>query len=394
MIPSRFLAMFFALVLLFIGLLWPATAAHLSGFFAGIAPGKPEVDAALCLLFFAAALQLRVNGKPRVLASATLLTLLATLIAITVIAHAARWVFSQLGIEVEFVYCLMFAALIAPADPLAMLRTLQLGGAAPSLTSKVVAEPFIASLCGLSFFSVLLAGPVTGTADGMSSLLMQQIAGGLLFGACLGLLGLYALRQLPRFPLALATGVIIVAASWGGAQTMALSGPFAAAVAGLILTFQDEAGEGAVLRDRLADICQPVVEVVIALLLFALVLSIVAEPIPVTYLVAAVFILPVVVLARAIVVSPLARLLRYGRDLPEELPKIVAWGGLRGGLAAALALSLPAGGDAQPIQTVVFLVLGFAILIQAPLHGLAMVSTKPLAESSPPSSAAETPSSD
>lgn len=391
MIPSRFLAMFFALVLLFIGLLWPESAAPLSAFFSGSATfGKPALDAALCLLFFAAALQLRVDGKPRVLTSATLLTLLATLIAITVIAHGARWVFAQIGFEVDFVYCLMFGALIAPADPLAMLRTLQLGGAGPALTSKAVAEPFIAGLCGLSFFSVLLAGPAAGVSGEMSSLLLQQIAGGLLFGACLGLLGMYALRQLPRFPLALAVGAVIIAASWGGGQMLALSGPFAAAVAGLILTFQDEQGEGAMLRERLADICQPVVELVIAVLLFALALVIVAAPIPSAYLVAAVFILPVVVVARVIVVSPLARLLRYGRDLPEQLPKVVAWGGLRGGLAAALALALPASGDTQLIQTVVFLVLAFSLLVQAPLHGLVMVSTKPLAESSSPSSTAET----
>ncbi len=383
MIPSRFLAMFFALLVLFVGLLWPESAVRLSGFFAAAAVlGKPALDAALCLFFFAAALQLRVDGRPRVLTSATLLTLLATLITITVIAHVARWVFAQIGIEVGLVYCLMFGALIAPADPLAMLRTLQLGGAGPALTSRVVAEPFIAGLCGLSFFSVLMAGPATGGDGGMSSLLLQQIVGGLLFGVCLGLLGLYALRQLPRFALVLAVGAVIVAASWGGAQMLALSGPFAAAVAGLILTFQDEGSAAAMLRDRLADGCQPLVEMVIALLLFALVLVIMAAPIPGAYLVAAAFMLPVVVVARAIIVSPLVRLLRYGRDVPEELPKIVAWGGLRGGLAAALALSLPAGGEAQLVQTVVFIVLAFSLLIQAPLHGLAMVSTRPLAASS------------
>lgn len=378
MIPSRFLVMLLAAGLVAAGVLRPGLLDPLTAVAGTVSSSL--IDAALCVLLFAAAVQLRARAPARTIAFAVQLSLLATLMTVLVTAVASRWVLGRLGVEVPFIHCLLFGALIAPADPLAMLRSLSLAGAADGLARRAAGEAFLASVFALVCFGVL-AARVGGADTGLFVLLMQQAGGGVLLGLCLGLLMLYVLRQHGRGAFAFALAATTVIASWGLGQALALSGPLAAAVAGACLALQDDpALGGAELRERLAAVSSHCAELVTALLLLALAMALLAAPIPDQYVGAAVFALPVAVLARAAFAGLALWVFGRRRALPGELPKTVAWGGLRGGLAAALALSLPPGSEAVLIQTVTFVVLVFSLLLQGPVHGLFLVSARPLSE--------------
>lgn len=378
MIVTRFLAMLIACALLIAGLLRPG----LFDSFTGLAAlPQAAVDAALCVLLFVAAMQLRARGPLRALAIITQFSLFGTVIAIVLIAAVAQWVFGRFGIEISYVHCLLFGALIVPADPLAMQRSLSLAGAMPALGRRAIAESLLCSLFALIFFSVT-AVRVGGADAGLFPLLMQQAGGGVLLGLCLGLLLMYALRKAAGFVLMLVLAAAAVIAAWALGEALGIGAPLAAAIAALLLAFQDdEVFGGRAARERLSDACLPWGEIATALLLLALALAVIAAQPPASYLGAAVFVLPVVITVRAALVGPAVWLFGRRWAVPDALPATMAWGGLRGGMAAALALTLPKDVEATVlIQAVVFLILAFSILIQSVGHGLMLVAKRPLRE--------------
>ncbi|MDR2878116.1 MAG: cation:proton antiporter [Chromatiales bacterium] len=378
MIVTRFLAMLLASAVLIFALLRPGALDALSAFTA-LPPAA--IDAALCVLLFAAAMQLRARGPLRALAVVMQFSLFGTVLAILLLGAVAQWVFGRFGVEVSYVYCLLFAALIAPADPLAMQRSLSLAGATPGLGRHAVAESLLSSLFGLIFFSVTVVR-IGGTKAGLFPLLMQQAGGGVLLGLCLGLLLLYALRKVSSLFAMIVCLAAAVIAAWALGQMMGIGAPLAAGIAGLVLAFQDDEIFGdAARRERLSDICLPWAEIATALLLLALAFKLVVTQPPMSYFGIAIFVLPIVVVVRTALVGSAVWLFGRRWSVPRALPATMAWGGLRGGMAAALALMLPGDDEATLlIQTIVFAMLAFSILMQSVGHGLMLVTKRPLSE--------------
>lgn len=378
MMSLRFAVVLAAFIALIVETMAPDSITGLVSAAYPYTPSAPLLEAVLCILMFGAAVQLRPRGPWRTVVISGNLVLLTTVLAVALVAAGIRWVSGRLGVDLSPALAFAFAALITPTEPLVMLRAATLGGSA-SMGRQVMAEPLLACMIALVIFEIAMAKS-GGYRGAVSALVLEQAGGAVLLGVCLGLAILWLMRLRPGAALALAAAALGVGACWYAGQILPLNGPFAAACAGLLMAFQRDGVFGDVAqRGSFEAWSARLANLLAALLPIFLLISILAkEEIPGHHLAAAAFLLPLVIVLPRALAAASVWLVGFRVPMPDELPKIAAWSGLRGGFAVALVLMLPESLGAEMIALATFVVLVFSLVLQWPACGLYLASKRPL----------------
>ncbi|HSS65392.1 MAG TPA: sodium:proton antiporter [Gammaproteobacteria bacterium] len=322
----------------------------------------------LSFLLFAGALHVNLRDLA---AQKWIVSSLATFgtVASTFVVGALYWIFGQaLGFDIGFTYCLLFGALISPTDPIAVLGILKSAGAPKSLETKITGESLFNDGIGVVVFIVLL-GLVTGgqepSAENIALLFAEEAVGGIVFGLILGGIAYWMLSRVDNYSVEVLITLAVVMGGYSFAVSIHTSGPIAMVVAGLVignhgrrLAMSESTREHLDLFWELVDeILNTVLFVLIGLELLMLELSGKA-------ITAGLIAIPVVLLARFVCVGAPVRLLKFRRSFTPGAIRILTWGGLRGGISVALALSIPAGAERDLILTTTYTVVVFSILVQ------------------------------
>lgn len=322
----------------------------------------------LAFLLFAGALHVNLGDLAR---QARVIALLATLgvLGATFLAGGFAWlVFAVVGVDVPLIWCLVFGALIAPTDPIAVLGILKTAGAPQSLATKITGESLFNDGVAVVVFLVLL-GVASGTTPAepgaIAWLFLQEAVGGVLFGAAGGWLVYRMLATVDNYQvevlitLALATGLYALAEAWH------LSAPIAIVVAGLLVGNHGRLlGMSERTREHLDTFWELVDETLNAVLFLLIGMELLVLSFRGEYLVAGLLLIPAVLLARLLSVSLPVGLLRARRSFSPHVVKLLTWGGLRGGISVALALSLPPSPVRDPLVAATYVVVVFSILVQ------------------------------
>lgn len=322
----------------------------------------------LSFLLFAGALHINLRNlaaqKWIVGSLATLGTLASTFMVGTLFWFLTR----GLGFDIGFIYCLLFGALISPTDPIAVLGILKSAGAPKSLETKITGESLFNDGIGVVVFVVLL-GLVTGgqepSAGQIGLLFAEEALGGIGFGLVLGGIAYWMLSRVDNYSVEVLITLAVVMGGYSLAVAIHTSGPIAMVVAGLVignhgrrLAMSESTREHLDLFWELVDeILNAVLFVLIGLELLILELSGKA-------ITAGLIAIPVVLLTRFLCVGAPVRLLQFRRSFTTGAIRILTWGGLRGGISVALALSIPVGSERDLILTVTYTVVVFSILVQ------------------------------
>lgn len=380
MMSLRFAVVLAAFIALIVDWMAPDAITDLMSAAHPLLPSAPVLEALLCVLMFAAAVQLRPQGPWRTVVLTGNLVALTTVLAVAMVAAGTRWVCNRIGIDLSPALAFAFAALITPTEPLAMLRAAALGGSA-AIGRRVMAEPLLACMAGLVIYEIALARS-EGYRGAISAMVLEQAGGAVLLGMCLGLATLWLVRIRPGAALAALAAVGAVAVSWYAGRMLPLNGPFAAACAGLFMAFQRDAFFGDVeQRERFETWSARVANGLSALLPLALVISLLAGgEISGHHLAAAVFLLPLIIVLPRVLAAAAVWLIGLRVPMPTELPKVAAWSGVRGGFAVALVLMLPATAGAEMVAVATLVVLLFSLLMQWPAYGLYLLAKRPLAQ--------------
>lgn len=322
----------------------------------------------LSFLLFAGALHVNLNDLAK---NKWIITALATVgvsVSTLLIGGASYWVMGKLGIDLPFIYCLLFGALISPTDPIAVLGILKTAGAAKSLENKITGESLFNDGIGVVIFIVLLGfvdGSQTISAGQVILLFTQEAVGGIVFGLLIGALAYKMLSSIDNYPVEILITLAVVSGGYALAHKLHVSGPIAVVVAGLLLGNQGRLlAMSQKTREHLDLFWELVDEVLNAILFVMIGLEVLVLSFSMHYLTAGILMIPVVLLARFISVSIPVTLLRLRRTFSKNAIKIMTWGGLRGGISVALALSLPAGEQREIILVVTYMVVIFSILVQ------------------------------
>ncbi len=338
----------------------------------------------LSFLLFAGALHININDlaeRKWVIGSLSTVGVLAS----TFMIGTVTWlVLGWLGVSLPYVYCLLFGALISPTDPIAVMGILKTAGAPKSLEMKIAGESLFNDGVGVVVFLVILeiaTGTGEITAGHVGLLFVQEALGGAVFGLVIGYLAYRLLKQVDNYQVEVLITLALVTGGYALAMALHLSGPIAIVVAGLLIGNQGRLLAMSEKTRHHLDIFWELVDEVLNAVLFVLIgLEVLVLTFTMSYLVAGLILIPLVLLARLIAVGIPVAVLRPFQAFSPGAVRIMTWGGLRGGISVALALSLPLGPERDVILAVTYAIVIFSILVQGLTIGKVVKRTMAAAE--------------
>ncbi|MEE8624718.1 MAG: sodium:proton antiporter [Acidiferrobacterales bacterium] len=322
----------------------------------------------LSFLLFAGALHVDINDLMELKWSIGALATVGTLVSTFLVGTLTWLVLGWVGIGLSFLYCMLFGALISPTDPIAVLGVLKNAGVPKSLEMRITGESLFNDGVGIVVFLVILE-MATGThgvsAGHIGLLFVQEVIGGALFGLGLGYVAYQMLKSVDNYQVEILITLALVAGGYALADTLHLSGPIAIVVAGILIGNHGRLfGMSEKTRVHL-DLFWELIDEILNAVLFVLIgLEILVLTFTRQYLLASLLIIPLVLLARFIAIGIPITALRPFRDFSPGAVQIMTWGGLRGGISVALALSLPPGPEREVILTITYAIVVFSIVIQ------------------------------
>lgn len=321
------------------------------------------INGLLSYLLFAGALNLDIHTLRQCKWEVAVLALVSTLISCVLIALGMFYVLQWLGLAIHFLHCLLFGALISPTDPIAVLATFKKLNAPKKLHAMVAGESLYNDGVGVVMFITFYHLSFSGHADISSTLLLfsQQTLGGILYGAIIGFGAQWLLSPVKDYHVEILMTLSLVTAGYLLAFSLNISGPLAMVTAGLILGQQHDGHQKSPMLFQFWDILD---ELLNAMLFFMIGIELLNINIASHKLTASLLAVVVVLMARAISVAiPMTFFKRYKSYCPW-VNTLLIWGGLRGGLAIALAMALPRSPSSDLILTLTFAVVAFAVIVQ------------------------------
>ena len=322
------------------------------------------LDIMLSFLLFAGALhtdlqKLKEQRWP-VLVFATFGVLVSTFL----IGTAVFFLLQLLGLNVNFIYCLLFGALISPTDPIAVLGILKKAGAPKKLEIKIVGESLFNDGVGVVVFLTIF-GLASGSEPGFSlssvlELFVVEVFGGLLWGLFLGWVTYYFLKRIDDYNIEVIITLATVMTGTIVATHLHVSAPLAMVVAGLMIG-GNKTREQAMskLTESYVDKFWELIDILLNTILFVLIgMEMLVLELNATYIYAGLLAIPIGLLCRYISLIIPVKLFQKRLDFVPNTTLIMTWGGLRGAISIALALGLT-----ESMERDLFLVITYIIVI-------------------------------
>ena len=322
----------------------------------------------LSFLLFAGALHVNVNDLREQKWVIGILATFGVIVSTFIIGTALYYLLHGLNIPVAYLYCLVFGALISPTDPIAVMGILKIVSAPKSLATKIAGESLFNDGVGVVVFLVLL-GIATGgdeiTTTHVIGLFAIESFGGVLFGLGLGYAGFLLLRSVDNYQVEALITLALVSGGYALAEKIHISAPIAIVVTGLFI-----GNQGRMLamsdntRERLDDFWELIDEILNAVLFLLIGMEILILTFTRQLVVAGLLAIPIVLFARWVCVGTPIQVMKKFRTFSPYVTTILTWGGLRGGISVALALSIPSGSAREPLLVITYFVVVFSILVQ------------------------------
>lgn len=373
-IGLMFIGLALSLLLILAGSLWPATQQWATDLLSEIDFHATVMNGMLGYLLFAGALHINFDDLAQ---QRTVIGLLATagVLISTFLVGGLLWlILSIVGLNLPFVYCMLFGALISPTDPIAVLSILKQIGVPKRLETKIAGESLFNDGIGVVvFLAVLMATGLDPhhshlSISSVTHLFFAEAVGGAVFGLVIGVLAYRMLKQVDNYQVEILISLALVGGGHALASRMGLSGPIAMVVAGLLIGNHGRRfAMSARTREHLDLFWELIDEILNAVLFVLLGLEVLVVSFTDQYILAGLLTIPAVLLARMISVGlPISLMRAAGRSFTPHAVKILTWGGLRGGISVALALSIPksAGAYRDVVLSITYCVVIFAILVQ------------------------------
>jgi len=328
------------------------------------------LDIMLSFLLFAGALhtnfnQLKVQRWP-ILVFATFGVLISTFL----VGTAMFYILQGIGFEVTFINCLLFGALISPTDPIAVLGILKKAGAPKKLETKIVGESLFNDGVGVVVFLTIFA--IASKPDAavefteIAKLFGQEVIGGIALGLLLGWITFRLMRSIDNYEVEV---ILTISAVMGGtmlAHKLHMSAPLAMVTAGLIVgndTVRDSAMSE--ITETYVDKFWELIDVLLNTVLFVMIgMEMLVLTFGQNFIIAGVIAIPVLLLCRYISLWLPVKFFSERLDFVPKTTLIMTWGGLRGGISIALALSLSAEMNRELFLVITYMIVVVSIIGQ------------------------------
>ncbi len=368
------IAMAISLVLLAVDSLWPILGIGdtVRGFVASIEFSETLMQGLLSFLLFAGALHVDLSSLVKRSRAIFAIAILGTLLSTFLIGGATWLVVQWLELGVGLIFCLVFGALIAPTDPVAVLGILKRVHVPPTLEAKIAGESLFNDGVAIVVFSVL-AGLATGAsghgeldAGTIVSFFLVEAVGGAALGLITGFIAFRLLKSVNEHNLEVLITLALVMGTFALSDLIHVSGPIAMVCAGLLIgNIGTRFAMSETTREHTTSFWSLIDEILNSVLFLIIGFEVVAISGALGFVELGLIAIPVVLVARFISVSlPIWSLKWLGGTFTPGAIRIMTWGGLRGGISVALVLSLPPSPEREVLLTACYIVVVFSIVVQ------------------------------
>ena len=327
------------------------------------------MGAMLNFLLFAGGIHINIKDLREQIAPVVMFASIGVVISTFAVGFGAYYLLPFAGVEIPLIYCLVFGALISPTDPVAVLSILKKAKVSKSLETKVAGESLFNDGVAIVVFTVLLqiavGKQVDLTLESILMLVVQEAGGGLLLGAVLGFIGSKMMQNTNDYILSVLITLSIVMGGYLIAHSMHISGPLTMVAAGLFMgNFSPKFKMKSEVRDYLVKFWELIDEIMNAVLFLFIGLELLLIKNLNEYLFAGGICILVVLLARWVSIFFPTKLMSFKHRFTPQTVKVLVWGGLRGGVSIALALSIPKSEYNHIIISITYCVVVFSIIFQ------------------------------
>jgi CPA1 family monovalent cation:H+ antiporter len=326
----------------------------------------------LSALLFAGAVHIDLSEIAARKWAITLMATVGVLISTFLVGGAIWFVARFLEFDLPFIWALVFGALISPTDPVAVLGILKTVHVPPLLSAKIAGESLFNDGVGVVIFTIMVALAL-GTGHGagefgaiqVAGLFIAEAFGGAALGLVCGLIAFLLMYSLDEHNLEIMITLALVTGAYTVALHLHVSGPIAMVVSGLLI-----GNQGARLamsektRRHVFEFWELTDEILNSVLFLLIGLEVLVIRPSLEHAWLALAAIPIVLAARWVSVSVPIGLMAIRERFTRGAIRILTWGGLRGGISVALALSLPAVAYKAPILTATYAVVVFSIIVQ------------------------------
>jgi len=328
------------------------------------------LDIMLSFLLFAGALHTDLQKLRELKWPILFFATFGVLVSTFLIGTAVYFMLQGIGLELQFINCLLFGALISPTDPIAVLGILKKADVPKKLEIKIVGESLFNDGVGVVIFLTIfgLANGTGGdfTLTSVLTLFVHEVGGGLLLGALLGWITFKLMRSIDDYDIEVIITLATVMTGTVIAQYLHVSAPLAMVVAGLLIGGNTSRRQAmSELTENYVDKFWELIDILLNTILFVLIgMELLVLDLEIEFVLAGLLVIPIALICRyASLVIPV-NIFKTRLDFVPNTNLIMTWGGLRGAISIALALGLTAEMHRELFLVMTYIVVIFSIIVQ------------------------------
>lgn len=326
------------------------------------------LEVMLSFMLFAGAIHIKMEDLKAEKLSILLYSTISVIISTFLVGYTVFYILGWFNFNINLIQCLLFGALISPTDPIAVLSILKSAGVSKSLETKIAGESLFNDGVAVVVFITILKLAKPGSHFSITevfSVFGQEAIGGLLLGAVIGWIAFKFIASINNYNVEVLITLALVMGGYTLAHYLQVSGPLAMVVAGLITGNQSKNLGMSNTTAEYVDKFWELIDEILNTILFVLIgLELLVIKINYTLILVSSIIIVATLVIRYISVFVPSLLIRVKENINRKTLLILTWGGLRGGISIALALSIPNELGKEIWVTITYIIVCFSILVQ------------------------------
>ena len=361
-------SLLFSLAIIAVSYFIPSLKDHVEVLLNNINFSELLLEVMLSFMLFAGAIHIKFKDLKAEKLSIMLFSTLSVIISTIIVGYASFYLLHLFNLEVTLIQCMLFGSLISPTDPIAVLSILKTAGVTKSLETKIAGESlFNDGVAVVVFITILQLAKPNANVSVLSMLTVfgQEAIGGIILGAIVGWIGYKFIASIDSYNVEVLITLAVVMGGYSLAHYTHVSGPLAMVIAGLITGNHGKTlGMSDITAEYIDKFWELLDEILNALLFVLIGLELLIIQVNYVIVLVATIIIFVVLLTRYISVYIPSILIRLKEEISHKTIIILTWGGLRGGISIALALSIPNELGKEIWVTITYIIVCFSILVQ------------------------------